>query len=270
VKERKALPSPTKELPAVAAPPLERLRLFQPTTRTTPEGLACKLSTTVLPKGAESEAEEWTFAGEVDEEPAEMMARLRTNPAQNAGEVVLTFNGSNDDSLPGMVNALHAQSEAVKGGDMSQLEGMLAAQAHSLDAIFCRLSKLGRANMVENLGAFDTYMRLALRAQSQCRTTVEALGQLKNPSPVAFVKQANVAVGNQQINNGLQPPARENQSPPNKLMEDFHGERMDAGTTGAPSKANQNLEPLGKVHRAADVDGKGKGGAKRIPGRGKT
>jgi hypothetical protein len=40
------------------------------------------------------------------------------------------------------------------------------------------------------LDAADKYMRLALKAQSQCRTTVEALGELKNLQPVAFIHQA--------------------------------------------------------------------------------
>jgi hypothetical protein len=47
-------------------------------------------------------------------------------------------------------------------------------------------------NMKQYLDATDKFMRLALKAQSQCRTTVEALGELKNPQPVAFVKQANI------------------------------------------------------------------------------
>jgi hypothetical protein len=48
-------------------------------------------------------------------------------------------------------------------------------------------------------------MRLALKAQRQCRATIETLVMAKNPAPVTFVKQANVAHGPQQVNNG--PPA---------------------------------------------------------------
>jgi transposase InsO family protein len=44
-------------------------------------------------------------------------------------------------------------------------------------------------------------MRLALKAQSQCRATVEALAEMKNPKPVAYVQQANIANGPQQVNN---------------------------------------------------------------------
>jgi hypothetical protein len=49
-------------------------------------------------------------------------------------------------------------------------------------------------------------MRLALKAQSQCRATIETLAEIKNPQPVAFVQQADVAHGPQQINNGPTAP----------------------------------------------------------------
>jgi hypothetical protein len=37
-------------------------------------------------------------------------------------------------------------------------------------------------------------MRLALKAQSQCRATLETLAQIKNP-PVVLARQANIAQG---------------------------------------------------------------------------
>jgi len=36
-------------------------------------------------------------------------------------------------------------------------------------------------------------------AQSQCRTTLEALAEIKNPRAVAFLKQANIAVTDRPI-----------------------------------------------------------------------
>jgi hypothetical protein len=88
-------------------------------------------------------------------------------------------------------------------------------------------------------------MRLALKAQSNCRSTIEALGELKHPKAVAFVKQANIA-HTQQVNNGapagISRPVRAGAgagaekltSAPNKLLEQTHGERLDFG---APGKA---------------------------------
>jgi hypothetical protein len=50
------------------------------------------------------------------------------------------------------------------------------------------------------MGACETYLRLALKAQSQCRATLETLAAIRNPQPVAFVRQANIAHGPQQLN----------------------------------------------------------------------
>jgi hypothetical protein len=44
-------------------------------------------------------------------------------------------------------------------------------------------------------------MQLALKAQNQSRATLQALVQLKQPSQITFVKQANIAQGHQQVNN---------------------------------------------------------------------
>ena len=47
-------------------------------------------------------------------------------------------------------------------------------------------------------------MRMALKAQSQCRATLETLATIKNP-PAVFARQANIAQGPQQVNNGMMP-----------------------------------------------------------------
>ena len=52
----------------------------------------------------------------------------------------------------------------------------------------------------EYVDHLDRYMRLALKAQGQCRATLETLATIKNP-PVVFARQANIAQGPQQVNN---------------------------------------------------------------------
>lgn len=52
----------------------------------------------------------------------------------------------------------------------------------------------------------DRFMRLGLKAQDQCRHTLETLAVMKNP-PV-FARQANIANGPQQVNNGHAPEPR--------------------------------------------------------------
>jgi hypothetical protein len=98
----------------------------------------------------------------------------------------------------------------------------------------------------------ETYLRLALKAQSQSRTSIESLAQIKNP-PVVYARQANFANGPQQVNNGISlSGARENEIPPNKLLEAQHGERLDARTASTASGANQAMETVGTVDRAKD------------------
>jgi len=72
----------------------------------------------------------------------------------------------------------------------------LINQATALQALFVRLSeKAVGERFMPNLEAF---MRLALRAQSQCRATLETLAAIKNP-PIVYARQANVTTGPQQV-----------------------------------------------------------------------
>ena len=98
---------------------------------------------------------------------------------------------------------LHKRIEKIQGGDMQPVEAMLLGQAMVLETIFTNLAR--RAAIQEHLKQFQTHLSLALKAQAQCRATLEALAEIKNPRPVAFVKQANISNGHQQINNGMQP-----------------------------------------------------------------
>ena len=93
-------------------------------------------------------------------------------------------------------------------------------------------------------------MRIALKAQSQCRATLETLAQIKNP-PVVFARQANIAQGPQQVNNGMTPAgepragAGETEKPQNKLLEAQHGERVDFGAPGAAVGSDPELATVG-------------------------
>ena len=104
--------------------------------------------------------------------------------------------------LASLIRALSDQAKDVHGCDLKRGESILIVQAHTLDAIFNELAQRAALNMGKYLGACETYLRLALKAQSQCRATLETLAAIKNPTPVAFVKQANIAAGPQQVNNG--------------------------------------------------------------------
>ena len=120
-------------------------------------------------------------------------------------------------NVPAMTRELQRQSKQVAKGDLSAQEYMLLQQAQTLDLIFTRMVMQAEPNMGEYMSAAETYMRLALKAQAQARATIETLAEIKNPRPVAFVKQANIAHGHQQVNNGdaaLPAPPQAQISPP--------------------------------------------------------
>lgn len=164
-------------------------------------------------------------------------------------------------SLTDMVKALHAHGEAVNRGDLSAAERMLNSQAVALNAIFGELARRAALNMGTYLGAAESYMRLALKAQSQSRATVETLAAIKNP-PVVFARQANIAHGPQQVNNGPAPQKAEQYAPasahpgetvsaPTELLEDrTHGSpQMDTRAAPATGRAHPQLEPVGALDR---------------------
>jgi hypothetical protein len=103
----------------------------------------------------------------------------------------------------------------------------------------------------------DHFLKLALRAQSQCRATWETLATVKNPPMVGYVKQANIAHGPQQVNNAPSSPiesprTRENQNLQNKLLEKKDGERLDTRASGATSGNDPELATVGEIDRTED------------------
>ena len=108
--------------------------------------------------------------------------------------------------LGGIIDSLQQSSEQLQSDTPLLLaERILMSQAQSLNAVFCDMAK--RANRQEYVANMDKLLRLALKAQSQCRATLETLANIKNP-PIVFAKHANIAhqqqINNQQINHTAQ------------------------------------------------------------------
>ena len=150
-----------------------------------------------------------------DENPDDIIARELTRPAISAAGTIQAMKGDNHE-VNALARELQRQADAVSGGNMTRAEGMLIAQAHTLDEIFNNLARRAHLNMGEYINAAETYMRLALKAQSQCRATLETLAAIKNP-PIVYAKQANISNGPQQVNNAAAARTLENQSAPSKL-----------------------------------------------------
>lgn len=142
------------------------------------------------------------------DEKGRSYASLITSPELASYRVVAMMQPKNiadEIDTPTMLETLRDQAAAVQRGDMSHAEGMLINQASSLQALFVRLSE--RAMEQTHMPNLEGFMRMALRAQSQCRATLETLATIKNP-PIVYAKQANVTTGPQQINNGTAAPSR--------------------------------------------------------------
>jgi hypothetical protein len=132
------------------------------------------------------------------------------------------------------------------------MEAMLVGQAQALQTIFTSLAR--KAASQEYLKNYGLFMNMALKAQSQSRATIQALTELKYPKQVAFVKQANISNGHQQINNGVsEKQPHENTSHAektinhsNELLEANHGSQtMDTRTAQRTITQDQTMETVG-------------------------
>lgn len=141
--------------------------------------------------------------------------------------------GGGQVDIPDAMSILRKQAAAVQSGDLSQAEAMLMNQANTLEAIFTNLA--AKAAAAEYIPTMEALLKLGLRAQNQCRATLETLATIKAP-PVIFAKQANISQGHQQVNNGkAHAHAPENHFQQNELLEAKPYEPMD---TRAPSQTS--------------------------------
>lgn len=130
---------------------------------------------------------------------------------------------------------LKSSGTAAAGGDLSKLQEMLAIQSRTLDLVFNDF--LVKASTQTNFDIKEKFIRLAFKSQSQCRATVESLAVIQQ-GPAIFARQANIANGPQQVNNGV--PASttaiadpglaarvENKESANQTIGKLHHERLD-------------------------------------------
>ena len=198
------------------------------------------------------------------ESDQQAVSRAVTMPSVGAALTIKSYTKRYGESAThvGLVGALKQQINTVQKGELNRVEAMLIVQAHSLDAIFNDLAQRAAANVGEYMNATDLYLRLALKAQNQCRATLETLAEIKFPKSPTFVRQQNVGV-NQQVNNGLaelnipRAHAREDSgNATNKLLEqDANGWqpiRMDIGTPRAASGDDCELEAVGVLDRPSE------------------
>ncbi|GGP23024.1 hypothetical protein [Silvimonas iriomotensis] len=130
------------------------------------------------------------------------LARVLATPQMRSIATALAYTTLNQTADPTAYLAqLDAQVNAIAQQDTSLLEATLLCQLSTLDIMFNNFALRASENTIPS--QVDLLTRLALKAQAQSRATIEALAALKNPHPVSFVRQTNIAQGPQQINNAV-------------------------------------------------------------------
>ncbi|MDR3455409.1 MAG: hypothetical protein P4L96_21820 [Rhodoferax sp.] len=205
-----------------------------------------------------------THKGIHGETEAEAKGRAALQPGMNALMVIDTFKRhvmGNDVDMGAMLEALQNSMRQVKEGDLSGMEAMLVGQATALQTMFAGLAL--RASGQQHLPKYQAFMGLALKAQAQSRATIQALVDLKYPRQATFVRQANIAHGPQQVNNGPAPTGalshgKNPATMQNKLLEQDHEQthRLDTGAAGAPGRADPAMATVGQVYRPPSAAGK--------------
>ena len=196
-----------------------------------------------------------------------LIAELALGGIINGATLTVDFSKGNygELSLTECISELGKKVRNVHKGNLQDAETILTSQAFALDAIFTSLARRAQMNMGEYIDAADRYMRLALKAQGQCRATLETLAAIKNP-PVVFAKQANIANGPQQVNNTVNKSdgsfesstrthapahAGNSNSVQNELLEDRHEQGMDIRAPGAAISRDPAMATVGEIHRPA-------------------
>lgn len=200
-------------------------------------------------------------ASNAENEPSEktnrkkLLAKVAIMPPMNAAAIIAEYgNPFGEQDVTELSEALSESTNKIVNGDMKECQRILLSQAYSLQSIFMNLSR--RATNQEYIKNYETYLRLALKAQSQCRTTLETLAIIKNP-PLVFARQANISNGHQQINNLSPQPtdnnssrAEKNKFEQNELLEKHDEQRLEQRAAGAASKQYSELEPVEKINRS--------------------
>lgn len=125
------------------------------------------------------------------------IAEITLRPEAAVANLLLTLNPALGVDGISLYEELRRQSEAVAQGNTDAVVAALMAQAAALQALF-----VSAVTKMTGLGAqsayFDSYWRIALKAQNQARMTLTDAARIVSPKPAAtFVK---AVAQNQQIN----------------------------------------------------------------------
>ena len=138
-----------------------------------------------------------------NESGAQAMARKVMDPGMRHALTASAFAGEALGDLKGpdlmdYIRYVLNAADKCEAGELALASRTLIAQAITLDSMFTELARRSAANMGEYLDASERYARLALKAQANSRSTLEALAKLHQPRE-QIVKHVHVNDGGQAV-----------------------------------------------------------------------
>lgn len=185
--------------------------------------------------------------GETVDDKGKAYAEFLTSPELSAYRVIGSMQPDylgKEIDVPTLLKTLTQQIRAVNFGDRDRSEAMLISQATALQSVFVRLSEL--ALKQDRISSIESFMRLALKAQSQCRSTLEALSGIKHPA-VVYANQANLTTGLQQVNNYS---SKEFEILQNQLSGVDNELRSEPRAQGHAREDDTAMEAVGEINRS--------------------
>lgn len=198
-----------------------------------------------------------TIVKEEGKSEIRQLTELQLSPFLNNALTLQVVAAGNSDKIDitEAVEVIKEKSQKIIAGDLSELEATLAAQVVTLNTIFNTLTLRSAHAMGNSLKFTETYMRLALKAQAQCARTAEILAAIKNP-PIVIAKQANIAQGHQQINNGNQSPTHAGKTinSANELLSEDSNAPLDTRGTIETGGIDKELATVETIDRSKDTN----------------
>lgn len=228
------------------------------------------IQTTSLPKESSEAAP--TLDGAPFMTDKEVWAINAAHGVLGNAATMIAFSGSvlGPMSLDAATMALIDTTRAVAKNDFSAAENMLSSQAAALNAIFVELAQRAKANILSAPQHAERYLRLAFKAQTQCRSTWETLALIKNPTTAVFARQANITNGGrQQINIAAgapqicDPAGAQGNSGRVELLGAVHEERLESAAPSTASRTDPQLAALGAIDGSQDTGRQGARGPQR-------
>lgn len=110
------------------------------------------------------------------------MSEIAISPAvrhsQLAGRAATAMFHGHECALADTTEIMARTCGDVHKGNLALQKSILACQATTLDTIFTHMAEMALNNLGEHPEAAGRYLRLALKAQSNCKATIEAIDRM--------------------------------------------------------------------------------------------